>query len=288
LRVGEWGSAPGIAPRGYCAVFSGQTEFLEKYLEVIDELASRGFAGAALDWRGQGGSTRTLADPLKAHVGDFAEYDADLSVFMDEVVRPAAAAPPIALAHSMGAHILLRALHRQPGEFAAAVMAAPMLRTHARGYPRWLVRTICAAHHFAGFSNEWVWGMQKRDPLCVPFEDNLVTSDRSRFARARLLLVEQSDIRLAGPTWGWLEAAHRSMARMAAPGFAEAITTPCLLFGAGRDRIVETGAVREFARRLPRGRYVEIPEAEHEILMESDSIRAKFWNEFDSFVSNIG
>jgi lysophospholipase len=287
LRVGAWDAAPGIAQRGFCAIFDGQTEFLEKYEEVITELASRGFAGAALDWRGQGGSERLLADPLKAHISDFSEYDADVSAFMDQVVRPVASAPPLALAHSMGAHILLRALHAQPRAFSAAVMTAPMLRTQTRGFPRWLVRTICSAHHLAGFSNEWVWGMQARDPLRVPFEDNLVTSDRARFARARALLEQQSDIRLAGPTWGWFEAAYRSMARMAAPGYAEAITTPCLIFGAGRDRIVETKAVREFARRLPRGRYVEIPDAGHEILMENDSIRAKFWSEFDAFVENL-
>src|SRR5205823_9286145 len=114
LRVGTWDAAPDIAQRGFCAIFTGQTEFLEKYQEVIAELAARGFAGAALDWRGQGGSERLVADPLKAHVRDFGEYDADLSAFMNEVARPAGATPPVALAHSMGAHILLRALHAHP------------------------------------------------------------------------------------------------------------------------------------------------------------------------------
>src|SRR6202035_3739544 len=105
-----------------------------------------------------------------------------------------------------------------------------------------------------------------------------------RFARNRALVAERPEIRLAGPTWCWLEAAYRSMALMEAPGFAEAITTPCLIFGAGRDRIVETQAVRDFARHLPRACYVAIPEAGHEILMENDFIRAKFWSEFDRFV----
>jgi lysophospholipase len=284
LRVGRWDVAPGTAPRGFCAIFDGQTEFIEKYQEVVSELATRGFAGAILDWRGQGGSERLVADPLKAHVRDFSDYDADLSAFMDEVVRPAAPPPPLALVHSMGAHILFRALNRNPDAFSAAVMTAPMLRTATRGYPRWLVRAICFAQCRCGSADEWVWGMDARDPLRITFEDNLVTSDRARFARDRSFLAEHPEIRLAGPTWRWLEAAHRSMEQMEQPGFAEAITTPCLIFGAGQDRIVETGAVRNFARRLPRARYVEIPEAEHEILMENDSIRAKFWSEFDSFV----
>jgi lysophospholipase len=287
LRVGEWNSAPGVAERGFCAIFDGQTEFIEKYGEITAELAAYGWAGAILDWRGQGGSERLVADPLKAHVRDFSEYDADLCAFMDQVVRPATSVPPLALAHSMGAHSLLRALHRNPDEFSAAVMTAPMLRTGTRGYPRRLVRAISLTHARAGFANAWVWGMQERDPLRVPFEDNLVTSDRERFARVRAFLMEHPEVRLAGPTWRWLDAAYRSMARMEAPGFAEAITTPCLIFGAGRDRIVETEAIREFVQRLPRGRYVEIHEAEHEIMMENDSIRAKFWSAFDDFVQEF-
>lgn len=287
LRVGNWDVAQDVTPRGFCAVFDGQTEFIEKYSEVAAELAARGFAGAILDWRGQGGSERLVADPLKAHVRDFSEYDADFSAFMDQVVHPATSVPPVALAHSMGAHNLLRALNRHPEGFCAAVMTAPMLRTATRGYARALVRAVCSLHAHLGFANEWVWGMQERDPLRIPFEDNLVTSDRERFARVRSFLLEYPEIRLAGPTWHWLEAAYRSMARMEAPGFAEAITTPCLIFGAGKDRIVETAAIRDFARRLPHARYVEIPEAEHEIMMENDSIRGQFWRAFDAFVEDF-
>lgn len=284
LRVGAWDGALGVQRRGFCAIFDGQTEFIEKYQEVIGELAARGFAGAILDWRGQGGSERLVVDPLKAHVSGFSEYDGDLSAFMDQIVRPAASTPPVALAHSMGGHILLRAIHRKPQMFSAAVMTAPMLRTGTRGFPRWLVRAICDVHNCAGHADDWVWGMQQRDPLRIPFDDNLVTSDRGRYARNRALVTETPDIRLAGPTWRWLKAAYHSMVKMEAPGFAEAIATPCLIFGSGRDRIVETEAIREFARRLPNARYVEIPEAEHEILMEKDSIRAKFWREFDDFL----
>lgn len=246
-------------------------------------MAARGFAGASLDWRGQGGSERTLADPLKAHVGDFSEYDADLIAFMQQVMDPMSDRPPLAVAHSMGAHILLRLLHARPDSFAAAVMTAPMLEPDSRGFPPQLVRLISTTYNLAGRSNEWVWGMRERDPLHMRFEDNLVTSDRARFARAQSLLEDHENIRLAGPTWGWLAAANSSMALMRRPGYAESITTPCLIFGAGRDRIVKTSAVRAFVGRLPRAIYVEIPEAEHEILMENDSIRAQFWSAFDGF-----
>jgi lysophospholipase len=283
LRTASWDSARGVARRGFCVILDGQTEFLEKYGEVAGELAARGFAGAILDWRGQGGSERILADPLKAHVGDFSDYDSDLDAFMNAVVAPNCETAPFALAHSMGAHILLRALGNRPDAFRAAVMTAPMLKADSRGFPAWLIRFICTTHNLAGVTDEFVWGMRERDPLHMRFEDNRVTSDRSRFAQAQRLLAEHPEIRLAGPTWGWLESALRSMRAMQTPGFAERITTPCLIFGAGRDRIVDTGAIRQFARRMPHATYVELADAEHEIMMENDSIRARFWEAFDAF-----
>jgi len=268
-----------------CAVLDGHTEFIEKYDEVLDELAARGFAGAILDWRGQGRSERSPADPLMAHVTDFAEYDADLGAFLDAIVLPLARnhGTPLALAHSMGAHILLRTLHADPGRFAAAILVAPMLRLETQAFPGWLVRALSSANRHLGRSQTWVWGMAGRDPLRVRFQDNRVTSDRSRFVRTQAILSENPALRLAGPSWGWLDAAYRSMAMMRGPGFAESITTPCLVFGAGRDRVVSTAAVRAFARRLPHGTYVELADAEHEILMENDSIRNRFWSAFDAF-----
>jgi len=288
LRTAKWDAAPGSASRGVCVLLSGQTEFIEKYAEVIVELRKRGFAVATMDWRGQGKSARALADTRKAHIEKFSQYDDDFAVFMDEVVRPMAAdRPPIALAHSMGGHILLRALHARPADFTAAVFTAPMIRAQTRGYPAWLARAMCFLEFQCGAGNDWVFGMEKRDPLRMEFEDNLVTSDRARFARTQALIAADPDIRLAGPTWGWLEAAYHSMAQIAEPGYAEAITTPVLIFGAGRDRIVDTAATHEFAKRMPNGTYIEIHEAEHEILMENDIVRARFWKAFDEYVSKF-
>ncbi len=281
-------AAPEAKPRGVCVLLSGQTEFFEKYAEVIGELNGRGFTVASFDWRGQGGSQRLLANALKAHVGDFTQYDDDLLSFMEKIVKPLAERPPLALAHSMGGHILLRALHDRPNLFAAAVFSAPMLRAQSRGYPPWLARALTWLQYTLGRKDEWVIGMAARDPLHMEFDANLVTSDRTRFARARALIASNPDIRLAGPTWGWLEQAYRAMKAMQAPGYPENIRTPILLVAAGRDRLVDTTVARGFARRLPQASYVEIEDAEHEILMEADPIRARFWQAFDAFTEKLG
>jgi lysophospholipase len=283
LRAAVWNAVEGSALRGVCLLLQGQTEFLEKYCEIIDDLRIRGFAVAAFDWRGQGGSARALADPRKAHVEDFCQYDEDLRAFLERIVKPMGVAPMLVLAHSMGAHIALRALHDHPGDIAAAVLTAPMLRVCTRGQPEWLVPIVTRLMMLLGKKNDFVFGMEARDPLDMAFKDQLVTSDRVRFDRTQNLIAEKPQLRLSGPSWGWLSAAFASMARVMAPGFAEAIQTPTLIFGAGKDRIVQVGAVRDFAKRLPNGAYVEFEIAEHEILMENDIVRTKFWRAFDEF-----
>src|ERR1700754_1072504 len=88
LRAAKFPAAPDVAPQGVCVLLNGQTEFIEKYFEVIDELRERGFAVATMDWRGQGGSARMTQDSRKSFVGDFSEYDEDLDTLINWIVTP--------------------------------------------------------------------------------------------------------------------------------------------------------------------------------------------------------
>jgi lysophospholipase len=284
LRAARFAADPAAPALGTCILLNGQTEFIEKYFEVIDELRGRGFAVAALDWRGQGGSQRPFPDaPLKGYVRDFACYDADLEVFMAQIVTPMLRGPerPIAVAHSMGGHNLLRYLSRHPGRIKAAVFSAPMVMFSTRGQPLWLVRAVAGTMCRAGRSGDFVWGVAGRDPLTLAFKDQIVTSDAARFQRTKNILAQHPDLRLAGPTWGWVAAALRSIAALE----PESIATPSLLCGAGNDRVVLSDATRRFAEAMPHGHYVAIEGAEHEILMERDEVRARFWRAFDDFIA---
>jgi len=284
LRAARFEAAPDVPARGTCVLLNGQTEFIEKYFEVIDELRGRGFAVATMDWRGQGGSGRMTEDSRKSFVGDFSEYDEDLDTLMNWIVAPmlGPGEKPAALAHSMGAHILLRRLARRPASFGPCVLSAPMIGISFRGQKEMLVRQVTRYHLWRGKQANWVWGMEGRDPHKVTFATQLVTSDPQRFERTQALLREQPDLRLAGATWGWLAAALRSMDWLKPQ--AANITTPLLMVGAGKDRICVTADTKAFAARAPHADYVEIAEAEHEILMERSAIRARFWAAFDAFM----
>jgi len=283
LRAARFeGDGPGL-----CLILNGQTEFIEKYFEVIDEFRARGFSVVTFDWRGQGGSDRLLPDRRKAHIANFSDYDQDLDTVIREVVRPMMAsrtAKPIAVAHSMGGNVLLRRLHDVQGEFAAAILSAPMVGITPRGVPWWLVERIADRINRNGPSPDFVWGMGARDQAKLPFTLQIVTSDPKRYARNQALLAADPELKLNGPTWGWLGAALHTIDRLHQPGYAEAIETRALLIGAGRDRVCDTDAIRAFAARMPHAEYVEIEGAQHEILMERDPLRAKWWIAADTFL----
>jgi lysophospholipase len=68
----------------------------------------------------------------------------------------------------------------------------------------------------------------------------------------------------------------------------DAIDIPVLIVAAGKDDRVLTSDTVKVAKRLRKCRYVEIPDAWHEILMETDDIRAIWWREFDGLVERVG
>lgn len=287
LRACVWMPDAGVTRRGVCMLLNGLTEFIEKYQEVADELTARGFVVASLDWRGQGASERTAQGNRKIHVRDFDEYDLDLSAFIRDVVNPLAEGntPIIALAHSMGAHILLRHLRASRPRLACAVLITPMLEVETKPYPPWLTRVVTALLNIRRPSKRFVFGWDV-DPVTLPFEKQRATRDRARWERMQALLRAQPFLCTYGPTFGWLGAAFRSMRKVQEPEFPEAIVTPVLIVGAAADKIVLTPPQATYAKRLRKGQYVEIADAEHEILMERDEIRAQFWKSFDAFVAN--
>ncbi len=66
--------------------------------------------------------------------------------------------------------------------------------------------------------------------------------------------------------------------------FARRVQVPLLLISASGDRIVSTRAIEAFASRLKIGAHVTMPQSQHEILQETDTIRQHFWSVFDAYL----
>jgi lysophospholipase len=283
LRAIVWSN---VEARGSVFVFGGRTEFAEKYFEVVQELIGRGYAVATVDWRGQGLSDRALPDPRKGHVDDFAAFDSDLNAFMDEVA-PSMPKPWIGLAHSMGGNVLMRALHDRPGLFSVAVMTAPMLGLRL-GSPLVIatLNLVAAAGSRLGLAARYVPGGSSAANDAVPFEQNILTHDRGRYALNQAQISAEPALGLGSATYGWLAAGFRSIRRIMRADYLSAITTPLLIVGASEDRLIERDALDYAASHVRDGTFVLIKGSHHEVLIETDEVRAQFWAAFDDFIAS--
>jgi lysophospholipase len=258
---------------------------MEKHLETVRELTRRGMDVHSLDWRGQGGSSRLLSNPQKGYVNSYEDYIKDLSLFYRCVLcRDAVNKPLIILAHSMGGHIALRFLHRQPAAAARMVLLSPMIDIHTAPLPGWLVRAMTHVAMKTGLAGRYCLGGGDYSASREKFHNNLLTSDPERFYATQATLAAAPHLAIGGVTWGWLSATFRSIDLLSAPGYVNRIRTPILMICAMNDRIVSRKAQEAMSTQLPDCRLSVIPEARHEILKESDAIRAVFWEAFDRFV----
>jgi len=284
LRYACW-NVPGTQ-RGTVVVLPGRGEFIEKYsTEVVGELLARDYAVIAMDWRGQGLSDRMLADRNKGHIDSFATYIADLQLLLDKMVVPVAARPILALCHSMGAHIAMRALvENGSGPFAAGLFVSPMtgLRREAM-----LRSVLMLMPEVPAVEDRYLFGTGPFVGLAREFHSNFVTHDERRYRFTEDWFAADPRLALGGPTIGWARQAIRSMSLVLAPGYLERIDVPLLLLSAGEDRLVDPRMHGPVAARLRHGEHLDIAEARHEIMMETDAIRARFWQAFDRLAKTV-
>lgn len=295
LRGAVW--RDGETARGTVLVLHGRTEFIEKYYEVIGELLARGFAVATMDWRGQGLSVRETGNPLKGHVRRFADFEGDLAAFLGVIGTRGLPMPLVALAHSMGGHVLLRWLYRQAShdvaarglpEISAAALSAPMIALNMSPAANLLMRALCFGADALSLGERYIPGGSNAQATgAEAFADNIVTSDPERHARVAALVAADPRLALAAPTCAWGAAAADSMDEMLRPGVPEAIDVPVLIAGAENDLLVDAAAMPAYTARLPKGRYLAVPEARHEILMERDPVRTPFWGAFDALAAEV-
>jgi lysophospholipase len=281
LRYGVLASDRAL--RGTVCIFPGRADFIERYFETIADLRRRRFAAAVLDWRGQGGSERSLSNPYRGHVRGFRQYDLDLAAFMTGVVLPDCPPPYYAIGHSTGANVLLRALTAHTW-FTRAVLSAPLIGLGPSILPGWFIRFLTRSAVMAGLSWAFVPGRGRRPMVGGDFPGNQLTSDKERYLRDCRTLEAAPQLGLGGPTFGWLNAAIASMRELNRLSGDRALRCPVLIVAAGEDKIVSSEAARAFAKRVPGVAAVTIERARHELLMERAEVREQFWAAFDAFI----
>jgi len=270
-------------PKAIIMCLPGLGDFSEKYFETAHWALENGFGFFVIDWVGQGLSTRYLKNPHKRHSAGFDEDIKDAQDWLHNHICPhkknsaGANTPIVMLAHSMGGHIGLGLLKQEQQFFKSAAFSAPMWGIKAVEFlphklALFLTRQLSAFGRTKYAPGGTDWNKIIRN---FPGKD-IFSSDAQRGAVHNAWCLQNPELQVGGVTNGWLFEALKSCAKQRKPAWASDINIPISVAIAGKDKLVSNRDIRKVVSHLPRANIIELPNSQHEILMESDTIRDIF------------
>ncbi|WP_299154816.1 alpha/beta hydrolase [uncultured Tateyamaria sp.] len=272
IRIGVF--APD-APKGTVLLFPGRTEYVEKYSPAAADLAARGFATVAVDWRGQGIADRLLDDGRIGHVEIFTDYQYDVVAAVEAARKLNLPEPFFLLGHSMGGCIGLRALH-EGLDVAAAAFTGPMWGIRISPHLRPVAWALGRVMPVLGQGHRLPPGtIIDSYVLTAPFDDNMLTTDVEMYDMMRTQLQAHPEMALGGPSFVWLREAldeTLALAQMPAP------SVQCDTFLGSNERIVHIGRIEARMDSWSNGVLHMIDGGEHEVLMEDPETRTHIFD----------
>jgi lysophospholipase len=272
-------------PRGSILFMPGRGDIYEKYLETLVHWQAQGWNVTSADWRGQGGSGRLSEHQYVGHITDFSHWIDDISGLWADwaASRPG---PHIVVGHSMGGHLIARAIQEKRIDPAAAVLSAPMLGLKGLGLPMSFGHFVTRMMRNMGKPERPAWKVSEKPASPLAIRQTLLTHDNDRYADELWWWGERPELVMGPASWHWVERAYDSNIRLNAPGKWEAIRIPMLLIGTSADQLVDNKATLAAAARIPGAELLAFGrEARHEVLREADPIRDKVLQTIDDFLA---
>lgn len=283
-------------------IWGGLGDFGEQYFEFAHDVLSHNMKPVIIDLPGQGGSGRYLTNPHKRHSAGFDEMIEDLFTLISESILSTAVdahdnhkrLPMILFSHSMGGHVALRFLKEhnltRKGEpiFSAAALTAPMIGIRViENLPALVARIAVAGlslfpSNYVPQGSDWYEDYRDRPGFKGIFSSD---PDRSQIQKAFFISPESQNLKTGSPTNKWLKDAYSSCLQLQNPNYLKTIETPLLIAIAGQDQLVSNTAIRKAASFLKNAEIMELPGAQHEIIMEADAYRQPFIDRFFTFIA---
>ena len=263
----------GAVPRGSILFLPGRADFYEKYLETLDEWHRAGWRVTASDWRGQAASGRLGKDAVTGHIEDFGIWVDDLAHMWERWVAETPG-PHVLAAHSMGGHIVLRALAAGRVKPDAVVLSAPMTGMNGPPLPLPMLHRVAQTMCRIGDPLRQAWKWSEKPGELPAARSHLLTHDPVRYADEQWWRDHRPQLVMGPASWRWVERAYASWRVLDAPGALEAVDVPVLIISTASDKLVSHAANLKAAKRLPKGEMMALgAEAHHEVLREEDAVR---------------
>ena len=265
IRYAYW-AAPERSSRGTILIANGYAEFIEKYFQTIRNFILAGFAVAAFDWRGQGGSTRYHPDSKLGIVPSFGDLLTDLEVVFRQVSIDSENGPIHILAQSMGGLVTLRALQLRLISPDTTVLSAPLLKFAQGNYTSMMLAraAICA-----GFGQERVPGWKLLD-LKNPYGQFGMSPDAHKALASHY--ISRPSLCVFAPSYQWVSNVAWA-ATETAKEFSFKASCPILVLSAQNDVAVDNSGHHELYEANNDVSLSTIQDASHDIFQMQEEIR---------------
>jgi len=297
----KFGSETGA--KGSIVLAPGRTESSMKYLEAMYDLVKAGYSPIyAIDHRGQGFSDRMLENTHKGHVVKFEDYVDDFHYFVEVIAMrdPAMDKERLFLvSNSMGGAISVRYFQRveERNPFLAAFHTGPMFEiefnngfTESRA--RKLAWFLCVtgltlqSRSCNGYATPAVDdnpGWEDYDPAKRHIDPNNPNPNNLTHSVVRFEIrdfmwdVVYPMIPLGGPTTRWVWQATKTNQQMRSRSELRKISIPMVIMTGEWDIRADNPRHAWYCEQLTKmGKtceYVEVKDAFHELLIETDRYR---------------
>jgi lysophospholipase len=236
-------------PIAQVLMLPGYGGLAEQDFPAANGLIARRIQAWALDGVGQGGSGRIALPRDLGHVDSFDGDVQGVQQMVAQVIRPAPSAPLVAIADGTAAPVLLHALQRGLPGVAAVVLTEPRL-SYGRLRPRapaaapW-ARWLRLGRYRAPGGDGWRW----EGPAAAP--------GSGAFVRHAWQLANP-DLRMGGPSLGWLAAFDELVAALRSDGW-DGARLPVLVLVDPAAPARERGEAAILCRALPHCILVRAP-----------------------------
>ena len=282
VRRIDWPGAE--AARGSILFLPGRGDFYEKYLETLEEWHRAGWRVTAADWRGQAGSGRLGDDEVTGHIDDFGDWVADLAALWT-AWKAETPEPHVLAGHSMGGHLVMRALVEKAVDPDAVILSAPMLGMAGPPLPLPMLQGVAKLMTVLGKPTRPAWKWSEKPGEIPARRRDLLSHDSQRYADELWWREQRPELVMGPGSWGWVERAYASTRVLERAGAMEAVRVPVLIVSTSNDKLVSHPAAVRASARLPKGELVAFgPEAHHEILRETDEVRDRAMDAIGDFL----
>lgn len=273
LKFNYYVASPAL-PRAAIVIVHGMGEFFGKYREYIWYLFQAGYKVFFLEQRGHGYSEGKCPENDVIYIDKYDTYVADLSFFIDNIVRPEAEGLNLYLiAHSMGGCTGALYLESHPDTFRAAILSSPMLKMKGADYSPF-VKTLIGIYAFLFGKTKKLAPNQKHFSPVPKFEGCSALS-RARFDYQFNQRINDPHYQMSAASFGWAVASMKATDK--AIKNAGRIKLPITVMTAGQDHLIDSAGYEAFKAKVPHADFHPYENSRHEIFNADDDSRKRYF-----------